>query len=281
MDAEHRGSELSAKSTVQIEWLPTVGSTNDELRTRFVADPDGLAQFATIATLSQTAGRGRLDREWIDTPQASLAMSTVVALPASIAREHIGWVPLVAGAALLATLDALEPSCTCALKWPNDVLIEGRKVAGILGDMLGVVDGGDTFVCVVGTGVNLAKSAGDLPEATSLAEHGIDIEAEQLAQRYVDELTDRIQTLLESGDAVASGLYTQLCQRLDTIGRPVRVVLADGETREGVAEGLEHDGRLRVRPDEGEPFSVYAGDVTHLRIAPSASETETPPKEGA
>lgn len=281
MDAEHRGSELSAKSTVQIEWLPTVGSTNDELRTRFVADPDGLAQFATIATLSQTAGRGRLDREWIDTPQASLAMSTVVALPASIAREHIGWVPLVAGAALLATLDALEPSCTCALKWPNDVLIEGRKVAGILGEMLGVVDGGDTFVCVVGTGVNLAKSAGDLPEATSLAEHGIDIDAEQLAQRYVDELTDRIQTLLESGDAVASGLYTQLCQRLDTIGRPVRVVLADGETREGVAEGLEHDGRLRVRPDEGEPFSVYAGDVTHLRIAPSASETETPPKEGA
>lgn len=281
MDAEHRDSEHSAKSTVQIEWLPTVGSTNDELRTRFVADPDSLAQFATIATLAQTAGRGRLDREWIDTPQASLAMSTVVALPASIAREHIGWVPLAAGAALLATLEALAPSCTCALKWPNDVLIEGCKVAGILGEMLGVVDGGDTFVCVVGTGVNLAKSAGDLPEATSLAEHGIDIDAEQLAQHYVAELTDRIQTLRESGDAVASGLYAQLCQRLDTIGRPVRVVLADGETREGVAEGLEHDGRLRVRPDEGEPFSVHAGDVTHLRIAPSASETETPPKEGA
>lgn len=265
----------TAANGAAVEWLAQVDSTNDELRRRFVAE-QSIAPFATIATTSQTAGRGRLDREWVDTPGASLAMSTFVRFPADAARESIGWVALAAGAALRATLVAVAPNLDCGIKWPNDVLIAEQKVAGILGEVLGVVDGGAEFACVIGTGVNLARTSGALPQATSLAEHGVEIAATELAERYAGELADRIRNLIaHGGDAIASGLHDELTTHCITLGCPVEVTLADGDVKQGAALGLERDGRLRVRafaadattePAAAPEFSVHVGDITHLRV---------------
>lgn len=293
---------MSDARAPQIEWLESVDSTNEALRRRFADDEERFAQLHTIATTNQTAGRGRLDREWIDTPDASLAISTYLEFSADAARTSIGWVTLSAGLALRATLEQFagpEQASRLQLKWPNDVLIEGRKTAGILGEVLGVIDGGARFACVVGTGINLRDpqalttpipiiappaaagaafagaqmseafaNADALANATSIAELGLHhVSAEVLAERYVGELGARIGALIEhGGDAVASGLAAELRERLSTIGQRVRVSRLEDTDLLGVASGIAATGELLVTDDAGTEHTVRVGDVQHLRL---------------
>ncbi len=299
-DAANNGSTMTAARGPKIEWLDTVDSTNDAVRRRF-ADEDQFAQFQTLATTNQTAGRGRLDREWLETPDASLAISTYLEFSADAARTSIGWVTLAAGLALRATLAELagpHQASRLQLKWPNDVLIEGRKTAGILGEILGVIAGGERFACVVGTGINLRDpqalttpipivappaaagaafaaaqvseafaNADALANATSIADLGLHVPHEDLTVRYVGELASRIDALIShNGDAEASGLAAELRDNLTTLGRRVRVSRLEDTDLVGTASGVASTGELLVTDDAGTEHAVRVGDVQHLRL---------------
>jgi BirA family biotin operon repressor/biotin-[acetyl-CoA-carboxylase] ligase len=174
----------------------------------------------------QTAGRGRLGRRWEAPPGSALLASWVMPV-----RELA---PLAAGVA-----SAHACGERVRLKWPNDLLLDGCKLGGILVDRTG-------HKCIVGTGINLTWAP---PGAAMLG-----MDRDELVTRMAAELT----RWFAAGPAEILAAWRE---RSDTLGRRVRVLLS-GETVEGVAEDIGPDGRLIV---DGRPFA--AGDVIHLRPA--------------
>jgi BirA family biotin operon repressor/biotin-[acetyl-CoA-carboxylase] ligase len=258
VDLDH-SAELAARIAV----LPSTGSTNDELIARAGGD-DPWPHLSVVATDTQTAGRGRRGRAWVAPPGSSLAAS--VLLRPDLPPDALGWVPLLTGLAVTRTLTAA--GADARLKWPNDVLLGGRKVCGILAELLP----GGTGV-VVGIGINLTLSPDQLPvpTATSLAIEGIELTADEVLAGCLTELRQLLDDLQGAGgDAEASGLSAAVTAACSTIGRPVRVELPSGDALVGMAVGLGADGRLEVRTDPisggpGKITSVSAGDVSHLR----------------
>lgn len=274
--------ELVGGAVATIERHAEVASTNALMRERFVEGRERFAPYSAIATGSQPDGRGRLEREWVAPPGQSLALSVYVELDAAIARDALGWVSLAAGLAVTDALAGLadDAPSRVRVKWPNDVLVDGRKVCGVLGELLGVVDGGRAFACVVGIGVNTAMPADSLPTptSTSLQVAGLigvgprDDEwspgSDALAAAIVRALAVRLDRLVErGGDAKASGLRDELLRCCSTIGERVRVSLPDGGTLEGTATGIGDGGELEVRLASGEVRRLQVGDVEHVRAA--------------
>ena len=253
-------------------------STNDDLVAR-AADAD---EFAVQMTTSQTAGRGRLGRVWVAPPGQTLAASLLLkprlADGQPLSLDRFGWLPLLAGLAMTRAISALLPETRVALKWPNDVQIEGKKVAGLLAELLPTATG-----VVIGSGVNLAIPESDLPTpvSTSLGLHGPVLVSDGAVVGTTltgDDLIDAVlggyleefhrlysDYLGTGGDAAASGLHTAVTAACSTLGQSVRVELPGGENLLGTATGLDPDGRLLVRPANGAVVAVAAGDVTHLR----------------
>ncbi|AJM78028.1 biotin--[acetyl-CoA-carboxylase] ligase [Rathayibacter toxicus] len=244
----------------QILWLPSVGSTNDELRERALTDPAGWPHLSVIATDDQRCGRGRLGRRWEAPAGRTLAASTLLdasCLPASA----LGWVSLLAGAAVARAISP-RVDASVTVKWPNDVLLEGRKVAGVLAERL--PDGR----VVVGTGVNLLLTEDELPTptATSLALAGASTtDAGTVLAAYLTEFSALLAPLFVHGDAEASGAADAVRALCSTLGARVRLELSGGRYEEGIAVGLDAGGRLLLK--QGAVRSAFAaGDVTHLRF---------------
>ena len=236
--------------------LPSVGSTNSELLAR-AADP-ALPEFATLVTTDQTDGRGRLDRTWVAPAGTSLAVS--VLLRGRLNHPLASWIPLLAGRAMADAVAAAGGGDRVAVKWPNDVLIDGRKACGILAEAVpGTAD------VVLGAGLNLSQTTDELPrpDATSLALAGIP------AGSRIDDLLARylqgIWAPFDRGDDVAT-VRDVVAAACSTIGQRVRVDLG-AEILVGTAVGLDLAGRLEVRADGGRITAVAAGDVVHVRPA--------------
>jgi BirA family biotin operon repressor/biotin-[acetyl-CoA-carboxylase] ligase len=230
-------------------------STNSELLA-LAADP-AVPSFTALLTLDQTAGRGRLDRSWLAPAGTALALSVLVR--GALAHPLATWLPLLAGLCLAEALDDVAPG-RVQVKWPNDLLIEGRKVCGILVE---VTPSGDA---VVGSGLNLAQTAEQLPvaTATSLALAGEPVDEERLdavVAGYLRRLRGELET-----PGPASRLHDRVVARCATIGRSVEVLLADGATLAGQATGLDAQGRLEVRDASWATVTVAVGDVTHARL---------------
>lgn len=245
-----------------LEWRESCPSTNTEL----VRSSAQLPDLAVLATDTQTQGRGRIDRVWSSPPGASLAVSVFVRLDfASLDPRRLGWLPLLAGVAM--TRAARELGVRGAgLKWPNDVLVDGRKLSGLLTELT-------PHGVVIGAGLNIAMTSGQLPvpTATSLAIEGV---ADDGAN---GSLTDRalaaylralLDLLAEWREAPTAGALRALVEPvLSTLGAAVRVDQPGILPLRGTAVGLDDDGRLLVRPASGTSadIAVSAGDVTHLR----------------
>jgi BirA family biotin operon repressor/biotin-[acetyl-CoA-carboxylase] ligase len=248
--------------------LDETGSTNEEMIERHSMAAD----FTVVATASQTAGRGRLGRVWVAPPGKTLAASVLVrpVLPGGrpLGMDSFGWLPLIAGVAMARSIRALVPGRATTLKWPNDVLIDGRKVCGILAELL---PGGTALV--IGTGVNLSLTEAELPvpTATSLLLAGAEIEGDHLADAVLSGYLRSMRELLPSfseagGDGSASGILDLVSEACRTLGQDVRVELPGGANLFGVATGIDATGRLVVRrSSDGQVQAVAAGDVTHLR----------------
>jgi BirA family transcriptional regulator, biotin operon repressor / biotin---[acetyl-CoA-carboxylase] ligase len=243
----------------------TAGSTNDVLAD--LVSSGNEPAWSTVLTLDQTGGRGRLGRVWTAPKDKTVALSVLVKIgdPAAVSP---GWIPLLAGAAMSTSIDALVGRGRTGLKWPNDVQIDGLKVCGILAEFVPTVD-----AIIVGTGVNLTLEESELPvsTATSLALAGVASRGDELVDLVVSRYLSTLQELLQRlesarGDALESGIHRVVSEWCRTLGREVRVSLPDGAERFGLATGIDATGRLLVRlSTSGETFAVAAGDVTHLR----------------
>jgi len=245
-----------------VEVVPVTGSTNADLLARAAAgDPEG----AVLAAEHQDAGRGRLGRTWVSPPRAALTFS-VLLRPAAVPRARLGWLPLLAGVAVAAAVRDLT-AVDARLKWPNDVLAGPAKLAGILAEAAG-------DAVVVGVGLNVSAGPDGLPPpgpgalpATSLRLQGSpNLDRDRLLAGILAGLERRYLTWSRDfGDTERTGLraeYTDLCA---TLGRNIRVELPGGRFHDGVAAGVDADGRLLVSMPPGADLPVAAGDVVHLR----------------
>lgn len=240
-------SALAGLAGFFVEVLDETASTNAVCADRA---RDGAPEWTVIVAEHQTAGRGRLDRSWELPPRAGLAFSVLVRPPVSPVRW--GWLSLVTG---LAVAEAIGPAA--AVKWPNDVLIEDRKVCGILSEL---VTAGSATAAVIGIGINVTLTAEELPvpTATSLAIEGISSSRTALLTSVLLRLRHRIGDLATFTEAELIDAYAA---RSATIGRSVEVSMPDGSVISGVVDGVDGDGRLVV---DGQ--AVSAGDVVHARL---------------
>lgn len=258
------GFPLAAAVSPRLQVVESTGSTNADLLRDVERDPAGHPHLSVLLTDDQRAGRGRLDRSWTTPPGTALAVSVLVRV-AGLPVHARGWVPLIAGAAMTrAVAEVLRGTAHEAqLKWPNDVLLDGGKVCGILAEV--VPD--DPSAIVIGAGVNTSMRAVDLPvpTATSFAALGLTVDVDDLLARYLRALDEQLGALTAAGgDAAASGVREQIEKVCQTIGHDVSVGMPDGGVLVGRAVRLDADGRLVVEV-AGVETVVSAGDVVHVR----------------
>jgi BirA family biotin operon repressor/biotin-[acetyl-CoA-carboxylase] ligase len=239
-----------------LHWADTVDSTNTWARG---LARDGAREGTVVLAERQTAGRGRLGRSWFSPAGVNLYMSVVLRPLVPPARAP--QLALVAGCALAATI-AEVAAVRPGLKWPNDVLLSGRKVAGILTEMDSEAD--RVAFVVVGVGVNLNVSPEDLragvgDTATSVgAAAGRPVHRPSFVARLLAELEERYRRYLARG---FGALRDEWESYSSLTGREVAVAGGDGERR-GRVTGLDGEGALVLRDPDGATVRVLAGDVT-------------------
>jgi BirA family transcriptional regulator, biotin operon repressor / biotin---[acetyl-CoA-carboxylase] ligase len=225
----------------------------------------GEAPGLVVVADHQRAGRGRRGRTWTAPPGTSLLVSVLLAPPTRTGDAHV--LTMASALALQAAVSEVA-GVHAALKWPNDLVVHGLKLAGLLAEA--DVYAGTVRHVVVGIGCNVGWV--DVPPeladtATSCArEAGRDVDRSAL----LDALLRRLGARLDALDGVPGDYRRQL----STIGRAVRVELVDAAV-EGVATDVDAAGRLVVQPASGDPVVVAVGDVVHLR--PLTGRGSTPP----
>ena len=225
---------------------------------------------AVVVADHQTAGRGRWDRSWVDAPGSSLMFSVV--LRPALARARLGLVPVAAGLAVALALEELA-GLPVRLKWPNDVMSRGRKLAGILVESR--FERGELQAAVCGIGVNLRQRPEDFPSEIAARATSVAVEVEALSIGRVPgraELLGAILRGLEHRVALLEqpsppeDLLAESAQRSEVLGRAVVVGLADGTSITGVARRQLASGALELETPRG-TVVVDSGEVRSLRPA--------------
>ncbi|MGI5950381.1 MAG: biotin--[acetyl-CoA-carboxylase] ligase [Brooklawnia sp.] len=241
----------------RVRCLQATGSTN--------ADLVGLARDGEPAGLvlvaeHQHAGRGRFDRAWQSPPGSSVSVSALLR-PRRPLRDW-GWLSLLVGLAVADGIRSLGGGDRVSLKWPNDVLVDGRKICGILSERV-PTSAGDAAVCGWGINVSMSQDELPVPHATSLLLAGLPTDKDELLAavlRRLGELAGR----WDAGEDLSSE-YAAGCA---TVGRQVRVHLdeqsPDGPSVTGQAVGVGSNGEILVATG-GRVREFAAGDVVHLR----------------
>ncbi|WP_374947386.1 biotin--[acetyl-CoA-carboxylase] ligase [Agreia sp.] len=272
---------ISSAVAERLEWLHRVGSTNDALRER-ATGPDAAAwpDLSVLATDTQTQGRGRLGRTWTAPAGKCLAVSVLLRQPIDAASplppDRLGWLPLMAGAAMTQVVRSLiegevghatrvHHHPVVSLKWPNDVLIDGAKVSGILSELV------PSTGVIIGAGLNISLAEGELPvsTATSLLLAGVEHASLDAALAgYLINLSRLYEEFVRAdGDAVASGLHALVTALCGTLGSPVLAELPGGEVVSGIAREIDELGRIGIdRGSDGRRVVVAAADITHLKV---------------
>lgn len=246
--------DLLAGPAWQVEHVLRTGSTNADL----AAEP-GSPHGTVLTADEQLAGRGRSGRDWTCPFGAGLMFSILLRIP-QIPADRRGWTGALLGLAIVRAMHRAS-SVSAELKWPNDVLIDGRKCAGILGE---VADGD----VVIGAGINVSLRTDELPreDATSLLLSGGGTDREQLLAAILDEFGLLLERWIAAeGDIDASGLRIQYQQACATIGSRVRLHLPGGAQVVVQAVDVATDGSLVVADAAGIRRSYSAADVVHLR----------------
>jgi len=250
---------LSKLPLGEIRYFDSIGSTNDEALAWATA---GARDLSIVVANEQTLGRGRYDRPWITPASTALAMS-IVLRPTSEERSHLS---RIVGLAALAVCDALQiRSLNPEIKWPNDILLNMMKVAGIL---IELVWSGDTIECiVVGIGINVTKGA--VPSTDILRFPAISLEhvLGQPPERG-SLLHDILANIVALRPHLATDSFMASWQgKLAYNGRQVQVETGSEQSVRGKVVGLESDGSLRLRDENGKYVTVRFGDV---RLRPFA-----------
>lgn len=277
----------------RVEWRERSPSTNAELRSLWDAEPD-LPHGTLLATADQPAGRGRAGRSWATAPGAGLAASMLLRgeWPATFGPQ---WVPLLAGTAYAAALQPrFDDGLRVGVKWPNDVHVRdeddaqagrpGKKLCGILCELL--PDQGAGSAIIVGVGTNVLTPEWELPtpRAASLLSAGAElrgfggVDPEDDAPLSLTSDTGRLladDLLCDTSDALLRAVAharsdprsarIRVLRSSLTLGTEVRVHLPGDEIVDGFARTLDESGALVVDLPTGGVLTVSAGDVEHLR----------------
>ena len=259
------GYPRTAAVSPRVQVVESTDSTNADVLRHVAETPGDWPHLSLLLTTDQRAGRGRLDRTWTTPPGTALALSVLVRV-GSIPPASRGWIPLIAGAAMTRAVQAqlLGTGHTARLKWPNDVLLDGYKLCGILAEVVP----GDPDAVVIGSGVNTRMPRTDLPveTATSFEALGVDVDDDALIAEYLRALDEQLDALIAArGSASAAGVLGEIEALCSTIGSDVAVALPDGETLRGRAQRIDEEGRLVVVQDSEFESAVSAGDVVHVR----------------
>jgi BirA family transcriptional regulator, biotin operon repressor / biotin---[acetyl-CoA-carboxylase] ligase len=278
LDAARLNGALSSRPGLwrEVRVVEETGSTNADLLAKARS---GAGEGLVLVAEAQTSGRGRMGRRWISPPRRALTFSVLLrpAVPAGL----LGWAPLLAGVAVASALERTA-GVDARLKWPNDVLVDDAKIAGILAERWG-------DAVVIGTGINVLQQRGELPvpTATSLLvaqgsraavvqaagpvvapEPGAGADMrERLLTAVLDELAHWYRAWLDQpqpGNADGCGLREEYLRRSGTVGAAVTVMLPGGQNVTGRAADIDAAGRLEIRTSAG-LVQVSAGDVVHLR----------------
>jgi len=235
-----------------IEVVAETASTNADLSRRLRAG-EGLAEGFWLRAVRQSAGRGRRGRQW-SSPEGNLYASTVVALRADDPSVHtLAFVAALAVYDLM--LSQLPPGADCQLKWPNDVLVGGAKICGIL-----LERAGDHVI--IGIGVNVV-SAPELPDRATVsiraANPDNDKDAQAVLEALAASLTERLAQWRREGLSATLADWTR---HAHPQGTPLLVTLDEEGLLPGAFAGLDPDGALRLRLADGYLRVVHAGDVS-------------------
>lgn len=249
---------LAGTRFADVRWIPETGSTNADV---LALARDGAHEGVVLVADHQTAGRGRLGRTWQAPPRAALLVTVLL-------RPTVLVVDSVTMAVGLAMAEAVEATTGvhARLKWPNDLVVDDRKLAGILAEAdWRDSDGGVAVAVGVGVNCNWPDDVPDdlrdrLVACNQLTGAAVDREA--LLVEFLRRLDERYSALLETSDRTA--LRADWRARSATLGRRVRVE-AGGHDIEGVAVDVTDAGHLVVDADDGHERTFAVGDVTHLR----------------
>jgi BirA family transcriptional regulator, biotin operon repressor / biotin---[acetyl-CoA-carboxylase] ligase len=239
-------------------YFAQTGSTNDVVREAALA---GAAEGLLAGADEQTRGRGRIGRSWWAPPGSSLMLSLLVRPP--LPPERAGQTTMCLG---LGALDGIEAvtGLHAALKWPNDLVLGDRKLAGMLTEM--DASSGRLEWVILGLGINVNLDLDSVPDelrstATSLSfVLGRHVNRAELLAAILSA-TENWYEQLRTGES----LHLAWAARLATLGRSVRVSLPDGRVLAGRAEGATSAGALLVRTSDDQIHTIWAGDIVTLR----------------
>lgn len=239
-----------------LHFFPQIGSTNDEAKR--LAD-SGAPEGTLVVADEQTTGRGRAARRWITPRGAALALSLI--LRPDIAAAHAPRLTMLAGLAGCEAIEQVAGAHT-QLKWPNDVLIGGKKTGGILVEA--ALEGERLKYAVVGIGINVSctppPAEVDFPATSLEAESGRAVDRVTLLRTLLGHIEEHYTELSENG------LFREWRARLTLMDAPVVVRAPEGELR-GQPVDVDPDGALRLRLESGEVRRVLAGD---MRLRPAS-----------
>ena len=236
----------------RVEVVASTGSTNADVTARFRA---GESAGLVVVAEHQTAGRGRLGRSW-EAPARSSLIASVLLTP-DVDVQRWPWLPLATGMAVARAVGRVVGGGV-GLKWPNDVLVDGQKIGGILVER---VERAGLAAAVVGIGINVSQAREELPVpgATSLAlASGRQVDRNDLLSMLLRELQQDLEAWEADGEVRTR--YQSSCV---TLGQQVKVAVPGGEVT-GEAVDIDDQGRLVVRTAEGVEH-LAAGDVVHVR----------------
>jgi len=265
----HLGAKALSEG-YRLVYFDAVGSTNSEA---LAAARIGEADRTWFATSRQTAGRGRRGRPW-HSPQGNLAASLLIEIDS--ASPNIAGLGFVAGVALGRTLNRLLPDAglqvaldgadgktetgaraRVALKWPNDVLADGAKLAGILLESERLPNGAQAIA--VGLGINVVAAPADVPyPATSMNAFGTGTEAAEVFAALSDAWCEAFD-IWDFGSGL-SGVLDEWRKMAGGLGETISVATSGGVER-GIFETIDETGRLCLRRPNGELITISAGDV--------------------
>lgn len=243
-----------------IHYFDETGSTNAVLSK---LASNGASEGTTVIADKQTGGKGRLGRKWISPPGMNLYIS--VLFRPSIPAWESPLLTFLASVALVETIKKTGVS-NASIKWPNDVLIDSKKIAGVLTEMEPRGERVDYIVVGVGVNINMTRAEinremGETARsATSLKESlGTDVDRAKFTGDFLLELESWYQIFNRRGK---TSIIKEWTERWSGYNKRVRVSGEDGSVTEGVATGIDGEGHLLLKKDDGSSVRIITGDVS-------------------
>jgi len=258
MNEDQYQENLSSLPLGGLRYFDSTGSTNDEA---LKWASEGASDLSLVISDEQTAGRGRSGRKWYSPPRSALACSLIL----RPSPAELKYPARITGLGALALIDSLRVlGLFPQIKWPNDVLINGRKVAGILveSDWLG----NNLKACVLGLGVNVLKASTPPPESMAFPATCIEVELGHPLDR-IELLKEILSALFKWRNKVSGDEFIQAWEdALAFRDQQVQVITDSQPPVTGELIGLEPNGNLRVRSLDGNLHLMQFGEI-HLRPA--------------